>query len=247
MRCGCAAQTRALLALALGLTANALSFTNVFPYAPFMVKFFGLTDDDRELGFYAGFFMTATQVGALLSSVFWGVMSDRWGKRVVIMIGLGSCTLPQLLFGLATSMPVALALRLLMGLLNGLIGAAKALAPELVAPTEQAAAMSMIAATWGLGNLAGPAIGGLLSQYDACQEGNSDRCPPYPFLMPNLLCAALAVLGLIAVRGLLPDDRKPTAAPPRGAALGAVAPEGSDAQRDRVALRGSLRLSLIHI
>ena len=54
----CSSTTKALGALALALTANALSVTNVFPYAPFQVKFFGLTEDDRELGFYAGFFMT---------------------------------------------------------------------------------------------------------------------------------------------------------------------------------------------
>ena len=67
---------------------------------------------------------------------------------------------PQVLFGIATSMPVALTFRFIMGLFNGLIGAAKAMAPELVPPGEQASAMSMIAATWGLGNLLGPAIGG---------------------------------------------------------------------------------------
>ena len=75
-------------ALALALTANALSVTNVFPYAPFQVKFFGLTDDDRELGFYAGFFMTSYMVGCGLTAIPWGAFSDRHGKKFVIMIAL---------------------------------------------------------------------------------------------------------------------------------------------------------------
>ena len=84
-------------ALALALTANAISITNVFPYAPFQVKFFGLTDDDRELGFYAGFFMTAYMVGNGATAIPWGKFADRYGKKLTITIGLLACTVPQLL------------------------------------------------------------------------------------------------------------------------------------------------------
>ena len=209
LRCKCSSNTCALAALALALTSNALSITNVFPYAPFQVKYFGLTEDDRELGFYAGFIMTAYMIGAGLSAIPWGAFSDKYGKKAVIMIGLLANTAPQALYGLATSMPFALSIRFVMGLLNGLIGAAKALAPELVPPSEQAAAMSMIAATWGLGNLAGPAIGGLLSQYYLCEGDDTSSCPTFPFLPPNLLCAALSLAGLAAVRWLLPEGSKP--------------------------------------
>ena len=110
-----------LAALALALTANALSITNIFPYAPFMVKYFGLTDDDRELGYYAGFIMTAYMIGNGLTAIPWGIAADRYGKRFVILVGLAANTVPQVLFGCATSMPVALLLRLLMGTLNGLV------------------------------------------------------------------------------------------------------------------------------
>ena len=86
----------------------------------------GLTDDDRALGFYAGFFMTARQVGAGLSAIPWGILSDRWGKKRVILCGLAANTMPQLMFGMATSMPLALTSRGVMGLFNGVVGAAKA-------------------------------------------------------------------------------------------------------------------------
>ena len=239
--------SKALIALALALTANALSITNVFPYAPFMVKFFGLVDDDRALGFYAGFFMSALQLGALLSALFWGVMSDRFGKKRIIIIGLLSSTVPQALFGVATSMPTALTLRFMMGLFNGLIGAAKALAPELVPPTEQASAMSIIAATWGFGNLLGPAIGGFTSMYHLCEGDTSTRCPDYPFILPNAICASLSALSLIAVACLLPSDRHHrqagqglTAARLSSSTSDAPPPtEAPHAEGDRVALRES--------
>ena len=68
-----------MAALAVALTANAVSVTNVFPYSPYLPKFLGLTDDDRELGFYAGFFMTAYMVGSGMSALFWGiVMKVAW-------------------------------------------------------------------------------------------------------------------------------------------------------------------------
>ena len=283
---------RSLAALALALTANALSVTNVFPYSPYMPKFFGLTADDRELGFYAGFFMTAYMVGSGASALLWGVAADRYGKKAVILFSLLSATAPQVLFGMATSMQAALALRLIMGLLNGLVGAAKALAPELVPPSEQASAMSMIAATWGLGNLLGPAIGGLLSRYHLCESaagegggvgesasggeggggkgsveiggegggegkgeggaaggggGGGGGCPTYPFLLPNVVCAALAALALVAVYFFLPNDRRRAVQPPRPRAFaGAPRPRPwplrqvaaeSDRESDREALR----------
>ena len=233
---------RGLWSLALALTANALSVTNVFPYAPFQVKFYDLTDDDRELGFYAGFFMTAYMVGAGLSAIPWGSWSDRHGKKNVIIIGLLANTFPQVVFGLSTTMALALSMRFVMGLLNGLVGAAKALAPELVPPNEQAAAMSMIAATWGVGNLLGPAIGGLLSQTSCLASEElppSARCPVYPFFIPNLVCALLSAAGLVAVKCLMPDD-KPRPAPLRVASDAmppAEHPSPAAGEADNVTLR----------
>ena len=213
-------------------------------------------------------------VGAGLTSIAWGAFSDRYGKKLVIMIGLVANTAPQVFFGMATSMPTALSMRLIMGLFNGLVGAAKALAPELVPPTEQASAMSMIAATWGLGNLVGPAIGGLLSMYGLCEAGNTTAvgnaseadivstvgqaandntsCPHYPFILPNLVCAALSLVALVAVKRVLPCDRRRTAGrvQPDVAKGAALAPAGSSAvavaehsraeEKDTAALRSKV-------
>ena len=114
-----------LVAFAVAVLANAITIANVFPYAPLMVRHLGMTDDKRELGWYAGFFMTTYQLGQMLSSYHLGRLSDRWGRKKVILLGLASCTLPQLLFGLSRSFGMALAIRFAMGLPNGIVVAAK--------------------------------------------------------------------------------------------------------------------------
>ena len=86
---------------AAALLANAIAITNVFPYAPLMTEWQGMTDDRRELGFYAGFFMAAYQISQMLTSYHLGKLSDTHGRKRVILLGLATCTIPQVLFGLA--------------------------------------------------------------------------------------------------------------------------------------------------
>ena len=97
----CSLRSRApLIALFLACIANACTIANIFPYAPAMMLHLGITDDKRELGFYAGFLMSAYQLGQMLTSYHLGVLADRWGRKSVILLGLWGCTAPQLLFGL---------------------------------------------------------------------------------------------------------------------------------------------------
>ena len=119
-----------LASVALALFANAFALANPFPYAPFMVMTYGLTAKRDEVGFFAGFVLSAFMVGRLLSSYPLGLLSDAVGRRPVIEVGLWSCIVFQLAFGLSPSFGFALATRFLMGAGNGIIGVSKArLAP----------------------------------------------------------------------------------------------------------------------
>ena len=78
---------------------NRIHRSNPFPYAPFMVLHFGLTDDPRAVGYYAGFIVSAFMIGRLVSSLPLGVLSDVYGRRPVVVLGLLSCILFQIAFG----------------------------------------------------------------------------------------------------------------------------------------------------
>ena len=184
-----------LIVFALVLLANGVSIANVFPYAPYLVLHLGLSDDTRKLGFYAGYLMASYQLGQLLSSYPLGKLSESpKGRKKVVLLGLASCTLPQIVFGSSPSFALALAMRFLMGLLNGIVIAAKAMVPDLAPPHEQGMALSLIASMWGLGNIIGPALGGMLSE----------TVPSVPYLLPNLVCAVFALLIMIPAHRLLP-------------------------------------------
>ena len=131
-----------LYAICFGLFANAYAMTNPFSYVAFLVESYGITNDRRAVGFYAGWIMSAFMAGRAVSSLYLGALSDRRGRKPVIQVGLLSCAVFQLLFGLAPSFAWAVAARLAMGLFNGIIAVAKAAIPEVVPPEEQTVAMS---------------------------------------------------------------------------------------------------------
>ena len=185
-----------LAAMLFLLFANAISVAQVFPYGPQMVKWLKLTDDDRALGYFAGFYLAAYMLGNFLSAIPLGVLADRWGRKKVVLLGLWACTLPQVAFGMSTSFFMALVARFLMGLPNAIVGTAKAMAPDICRPEDQALAMSLIAASWGLGNIFGPAMGGLLV----------DLWPAsLPYLLPNLIGAIIALVAIVTTHRYLPE------------------------------------------
>ena len=188
-----------LLVFASALLASSISITNVFPYAPTMVAYLGMTSDSREYGFYAGFLMTSYQLGMMLTSYHLGKYSDLYGRKRIMLVGLASCTLPQLIFGCSQNFYFAISVRFLMGLPNGVVAVAKAMAPELVPPRRQPLAMSLVAGMWGLGNIIGPSLGGLLA------ERGDGLLASFPYLMPNAVCALLSAAAMLAVHKRLPE------------------------------------------
>ncbi len=64
---------------ALVLHVNAFALFNVFPYAGYMVVWFGKTDDKDQVGYYAGFLLSAFMIGRSVSSLFWGLVADYKG------------------------------------------------------------------------------------------------------------------------------------------------------------------------
>jgi MFS family permease len=94
---------------------------SIFPYIYFMVKSFNITDDSRQIAVYAGMVTSAFAFAEFSASVFWGRLSDRIGRKPILLTGLAGTGISILAFGFATNLPVALIARALGGLLNGYV------------------------------------------------------------------------------------------------------------------------------
>ena len=92
---------------------------SIFPYVYYMVQSFGVTTDEKLLAVYAGMVTSSFTFAEFSSGVVWGRISDKVGRKPVLLCGLAGTALSMLVFGLAPSLPVAMLGRALGGLLNG--------------------------------------------------------------------------------------------------------------------------------
>lgn len=92
---------------------------SIFPYIYVMIESFGVAGNKDQIGFYAGMVTSAFAFAEFSTAVLWGRLSDRVGRKPVLLTGLAGTGLSMLLFGFAQSLPLALVARALGGLLNG--------------------------------------------------------------------------------------------------------------------------------
>lgn len=125
--------------------------------------------------------------------MYWGAVSDRIGRKPVLLVGCFGTILSLLIVGFADTFWVAMGGRLLGGLLNGNVGVIQTMVSEItVNPRHEPKAYAIMPAVWSIGTIAGPAIGGLFAEQPVF---GSTR---FPFLLPNIICAGLMVLSIIA-------------------------------------------------
>ncbi|KAJ0526194.1 putative major facilitator superfamily, MFS transporter superfamily [Helianthus annuus] len=103
-------------------------------------------------------------IGRALTSVFWGMCADRYGRKPVITIGTSTVVIFNTLFGFSVNYWMAIITRFLLGSLNGLLGPIRAYACELFREEHQALGLSSISTSYGIGLVIGPALGGFLAQ-----------------------------------------------------------------------------------
>ncbi|XP_061954677.1 protein ZINC INDUCED FACILITATOR 1-like isoform X4 [Populus nigra] len=145
--------------------------------------------------------------GRALTSVLWGMIADRYGRKPVIIFGTVSVVIFNTLFGLSTSFWMAISTRFLLGSLCGILGPMRAYASEVCRKEYQALGMSIISTSWGIGLVIGPALGGFLAQ-------PAEKFPNifssyslfgrFPYLLPCLLISIFSV-GVLVVCCLLPE------------------------------------------
>ncbi|KAF8524888.1 major facilitator transporter [Hysterangium stoloniferum] len=133
---------------------------------PFIVQLIvdtGVTEGDiTKVGYYTGLVESLFFMAEALTILQWGRLSDRVGRRPVLLLGLFGLGLSMLCFGLSHTFVAVVASRSIAGALNGNTGVIKCMMGEITDDTNVADGFSMIPLTWALGNIVAPLIGGLL-------------------------------------------------------------------------------------
>ncbi|ORZ21166.1 major facilitator superfamily domain-containing protein [Absidia repens] len=187
--------------------AEPVTFSVHLPFIYFLVRDFHVAKDDAQIGFYVGLLTSLFGVAQFVSAIPWGLISDRFGRKPVIMIGLTSTTLSMFLFGFSKSYAFAITIKFLSGLMDGNIGVIKSMIQENTmhcTQEQRARAFSFLQVTFGAGSVVGVMIGGLLYDPIATFPGlfeYNERLRYfvmiYPAFLPCFASACISSIGLL--------------------------------------------------
>ncbi|THG02525.1 hypothetical protein TEA_028679 [Camellia sinensis var. sinensis] len=153
-----------LVSIWIVVLCTALPISSLFPFLYFMIRDFHIAETEEDIGYYAGYVGASFMIGRALTSVAWGLVADRYGRKPVIIIGTFTVVIFNTLFGLSVNYWMAICTRFLLGSFNGLLGPIKAYACEIFNKEYQALGLSTVSTAWGIGLIIGPALGGFLAQ-----------------------------------------------------------------------------------
>lgn len=200
------------------LTASeSFNSSAIFSYVGYLVLDFNLTDDKKELGNYAGAISSCFFVAQFISSFFWGKMSDKYGRRPILLCGAVGTIISALLFGFSMNFPFAVFSRALCGLLNGNIGVVKTYLGEVTDSTNQTRAWSWFSLAAGAGAVVGALAGGLLAQpatkypklFSAGHGLFNGLFEEFPYLLPNVMAVLVCGTGLVLSYFYLTENKIP--------------------------------------
>ncbi|PON86770.1 Major facilitator [Trema orientale] len=189
------------------VVACSLPISSLFPFLYFMIRDLKIAKREEDIAFYAGYVGSAYMLGRALTSVVWGVVADRYGRKPVIIIGTVTLIIFNTLFGLSVNYWMAIATRFLLGSLSGILGPMKAYASEIFREEYQALGMSTVSTAWGIGLVIGPALGGFFAQPAEkypnifSQDSFFGR---FPYFLP-CFCISLFASGVLIFAFWLPE------------------------------------------
>lgn len=164
-----------------------LGFAIILPLLPFYALRLDATPE------MVGWMIASFSIAQLIASPIWGRVSDRYGRRPALIIGLAASSIAFLVFGLADSLWLLFLSRIVQGAGGGTTGVAQAYVSDTVAPADRARALGWLSAATAAGVMVGPAIGSGAAHFGRAA--------------PGFIAAALCFLNALAAWRWLPESR----------------------------------------
>ncbi len=150
--------TRPLLIIFLTIFVNLIGFGIIIPLLPFYAETFGASP------LIIGLLFAIFSLCQLLAAPALGDLSDRYGRRPVLVFSLAGTVASFVMLALAHSLTMLFLARIVDGLSGGNISTARAYVADVTEPKDRARAYGLIGAAFGLGFIIGPAISGVLAK-----------------------------------------------------------------------------------
>lgn len=206
-----ASQAKARNLIAGVLAVEAVAFTGGITVAPGILE--GMVADEDSTGAYLGAFIAIGAFLAFLLSPALGLLSDRYGRRPVLIWSLVFGTIANALMALAPNLLVFFFGRIVSGLAGATIAICYAYATDITAEDKRTGIFGFLGAIFGLGLIAGPALGGILG-------GWQERAP---FWAACILCAASAAIVILRLPESLPVGSRTRSSWKRANPVGSLA------------------------
>jgi multidrug resistance protein len=178
---------RRLFVLMLVAFVDMMGLMMIWPLLPLYADNLGATPT------IVGLLAASFPVAQLVSSPVWGYVSDRYGRRPALLVGLGASALAYIVFGFAHSVWLLFVSRFVQGLGGGTTGVVQAYVADSMLPRERAKALGWLSAATSAGVLFGPGIGSLVHKFgDAA---------------PGLIASVLVLVNVAFAWKWLPESR----------------------------------------
>lgn len=179
-------KNRRLLIIFAIVLVNMLSFGIVIPLLPYLAEEIGAS------ALQIGLLIAAYPLSQLVGAPLLGRLSDRYGRKPVLLVSILGTALGFVVLGLARALPILFVSRVIDGLTGGNINVAQAYIADVTDRAQRGRALGLIGAAFGLGFVLGPVVGGLLTSIS--------------YTAPAWVGAALAGANLVFVAAFLPES-----------------------------------------
>jgi len=191
-----------LAILAVIALAEQTALNSISPYLPEMASTFPEVQDG-QVGLYVGLIASSFALAQFATNFGWGLLSDRIGRKPIVLLGTFLTAVCFVLFGLSRTLWQAVVVQVLMGSVNGNQGVISTCLGEITDRSNQSRAFTYLPVIYGLGGITGPLAGGLLV-FKKIPFTNRDN--PYPYLPPNLFAAAVLMIDLVLTMFFLEES-----------------------------------------